>query len=90
MADQAVLEGKPSVKPKFTRGAPLPERGTLRLHVERTTPNFSNGEETPPAKPRFVRGDRLPKPPPSGLVKAEDIREPFIRPIPRAKLMAGR
>jgi hypothetical protein len=83
MADPAVLDAKPSVKPKFTRGALPPlERGTKRLHVTPTVADFTVREEEtpPPARPnRFTRGDRLPAQPPSGLVRAADA-EPFIRP----------
>jgi hypothetical protein len=85
-------DGINSAKPKFTRGnQPPPARGTLRLSVVRTDPDFSVREDEttppPPPRPRYQRGDRLP-PPPTGLVKAGDA-EPFIRPLTKFELMTG-
>jgi hypothetical protein len=93
VADQAVLDPKPSVKPKFRRGnlppsqPPLltPGPATKRLTVVPTTPDFGIREDAPP-RPRFVRGDTSTT---ERVGKVGDA-EPFIRPPSRAQLMAGR
>jgi hypothetical protein len=79
-------------KPKFTRGSPLPQPATKRLHVVTTTPNFT-GQDIPP--PKHQRGE-------PGLVKqarqSEFVRvtagsepdKPFIKAPSRSQMMSLR
>jgi hypothetical protein len=80
---------------RFTRGdtSPAP-RATRRLFVTSTKPDFSVREnDTPAPVPRFVRGDVQPAPQPEVsiiLVTSPEPEQPFIAPVPRSRLMAGR
>jgi hypothetical protein len=64
-------------KPRFTRGAPV--RGTMRLNVVVTTPNFDIRKDDPPPRPprpRFVRGDDpAPQPEPEWHVRQPTKQE---------------
>jgi hypothetical protein len=71
MAGQAVLDPKPSIKPKFRRGDTPPARAPMHIYVTPTVPNFSVREDDAPPRPKFTRGDRLPPQPQPGLVKAQ-------------------
>src|SRR3984893_15569616 len=80
----------------FTRTAPIPKpKSQLEPASEFDqpfTPPSSNGyvrirlqSPAPPEPPKFRRMDRLPEPPPSKLVKKEDVHEPFIRPLRKSE-----
>jgi hypothetical protein len=87
-----VVRAKPTVKPKLRRGNEPPPPSRRHLRVGPTVANFEVREDTPslsPARPRYRRGDQLP-PPPSGLVKAADVKEPFIKRPTREQLMSLR